>query len=456
MPRHRERAHVAKANGSAAGAERRRAACVGAAEPVASCRGRASGAGDGVAGRRRRAELLGRGATGRASCRRYGGGLGRPLQPRGARGGAAGPWRWTTGPLRRRAAAAHPRRGRAGAGPRARRHGDVELGHAARGLAPSGGRAAHGQHLHDLAHPARGRPELAAQPDLVLDRHRLAQAPGRRRGRGHRRRCRREKNLIERAYGLDPGAGLAVWCEDEAGPFQAVPHPGGGWRPIGRPAIQPHEYVRQGTTKILTLFHPATGEVRVRPATRGTNAVLHGWLREALAAIVAALPAGAAANDPAATRALWEAWQQGLAVPFALPERLPPLRVLLVWDNLAGHKTPEMVLWLCRHGIMPLYTPLGGSWLNMAESIQRILKRRALDGQHPSSPAEIGAWFEQTAGNWNRQPTPFVWNGKRRQRRRRRAGDGHPVGGSAALTYRVLPRHGRAHQKYRSTCQLTH
>jgi hypothetical protein len=115
-----------------------------------------------------------------------------------------------------------------------------------------------------------------------------------------------------------------------------------------------------------------------------------------------------------------------------------------------------MVLWLCRHGIMPLYTPLGGSWLNMAESIQRILKRRALDGQQPRSPAEIGVWFEQTAGNWNRQPTPFVWNGKRRQRRRRRASDGHPVGGSAALTYRVLPRHGRAHQKYRSTCQPTH
>ena len=84
-------------------------------------------------------------------------------------------------------------------------------------------------------------------------------------------------------------------------------------------------------------------------------------------------------------------------MPFTLPEQLPPLRVLLVWDNLAGHKTPEMVLWLCRHGIMPLYTPLGGSWLNMAESIQRILKRRALDGQQPRSPAEIGAWFEQTA-----------------------------------------------------------
>src|SRR5436305_5098552 len=419
MPRRRERAHVAKANGSVASAERRRAACVGAAEPVASCRGRAGGTGDGAAGGRRRAELRDRGATGRTPRWRHGGGRGRPLQPRGARGGGAGPWRGAAGPLRRAAATAHPRRGRAGAGPGARRHGDVEPGHVAEGPAPRRGRATHGQHLHDLAHPARGRPELAAQPDLVLDRHRLARAPGRRRGRGHRRRCRRKKNLIERAYGLDPEAGLAVWCEDEAGPFQAVPHPGGGWRPIGRPAIQPHEYVRQVTTKILTLFHPATGQVRVRPATRGTNAVLHGWLKETLGAVVAALPAAAEAGDPAATRALWEAWQQGLAVPLPLPERLPPLRVLLVWDNLAGHKTPEMVLWLCRHGIMPLYTPLGGSWLNMAESIQRILKRRALDGQHPSSPAEIGARFEQAARAWNRQPTPFVWNGERRRRRRR-------------------------------------
>jgi transposase len=59
-----------------------------------------------------------------------------------------------------------------------------------------------------------------------------------------------------------------------------------------------------------------------------------------------------------------------------------------------------------------VYTPLGGSWLNMAESIQRILKRRALAGQHPQSPAEIGTWFEQTAQAWNRQPTPFVWHGQ--------------------------------------------
>ena len=80
--------------------------------------------------------------------------------------------------------------------------------------------------------------------------------------------------------------GLSVWCEDEAGPFQAVPHPGGSWQPREHPATQPHEYIRGGTTKILTLFHPATGQVRLQSAERCTNAVLHPWLREHLSAVL--------------------------------------------------------------------------------------------------------------------------------------------------------------------------
>jgi transposase len=203
---------------------------------------------------------------------------------------------------------------------------------------------------------------------------------------------------------------------------------------------QPHEYVRGGTTKILTLFHPATGRVKLRPTARCTNAVLHPWLREQLSEILAELPPAAPSQDRAATQAAWQLWQAGLMQPFTLPAELPPLRLLLVWDNLTGHNTPEMVLWLCAHGVMPLYTPLGGSWLNMAESIERVLKRRALDGQHPRSPEEIGDWFEQTARCWNEHPTPFVWNGKRRQRRRCCGDRVHRLGGSGACTHRPLPR----------------
>jgi transposase len=257
---------------------------------------------------------------------------------------------------------------------------------------------------------------------------------------------------------LGTSLGLTVWCEDEAGPFQTVPHSGTSWQLEGQPARQPHEYVRAGTAKILTLFQPATGQVRLQPVTSGTNAVLHPWLKTTLEDIMAALPAAAAATalDPVANHLAWQAWQEGLTWRFTLLEELPPLRLLLVWDNLAGHKTPEMVGWLCRHGIMPLYTPLGGSWLNMAEAIQRLLKRRALDGQHPHSPAEIGDWFEQTAQAWNEAPTPFVWNGERRKRRRYRPGDGHPIGGSRALTRRPLSRRPKNQPEYRTPCQMTH
>ena len=42
----------------------------------------------------------------------------------------------------------------------------------------------------------------------------------------------------------------------------------------------------------------------------------------------------------------WKVWQHGLRQPWILPAALPPLRMLLVWDNLAGHHTPDMVQWL--------------------------------------------------------------------------------------------------------------
>jgi hypothetical protein len=45
--------------------------------------------------------------------------------------------------------------------------------------------------------------------------------------------------------------------------------------------------------------------------------------------------------------------------------------MLLVLDNLTGHLTPSFVLWLFDHGIMPLYTPLSGSWLNLPKGHPR-------------------------------------------------------------------------------------
>jgi hypothetical protein len=248
--------------------------------------------------------------------------------------------------------------------------------------------------------------------------------------------------LIEDAYRLGEAMGLPVWCTDQAGPYQTIPYPGQSWRPAGRPARLPHEYLREGTAKALTLFRPADGHVRLKGVTACPNAVLHPWLKGELAAILAAM-ADPPAEPATGWRAAWERWQEGLSIKPTLPAELPPLRMLLVLDNLAGHKTPELVCWLFAHGIMPLYTPVGGSWLNMAESLQRIFKRRALDGQHPGSPAQIIAWFEAVAVHWDAAPTPFAWGGKRAARRRRQRERRHRLGGSGACTRTPLRRGSR-------------
>src|SRR5262249_3221001 len=136
---------------------------------------------------------------------------------------------------------------------------------------------------------ARGRLHLAAQSHLVRDRGRPAATQDRRRCRRRSRRCR-QKGVIERAYRTAEALGIPLWCQDEAGPYQAIPQPGSSWQPVGQPAHRPHEYLRGGTAKLLTLFRPATGEVRAQPVAQATNAILHPWLRQELETILAAVP----------------------------------------------------------------------------------------------------------------------------------------------------------------------
>lgn len=205
---------------------------------------------------------------------------------------------------------------------------------------------------------------------------------------------------------------------------------------------------------MLTLFHPATGRVRLKGVTRCPNAVLHPWLKQELTVILAELPEPSTEAAPAVIRDQWERWQEGLTSRFTLPKALPPLRMLLVLDNLTGHKTPDFVLWLVAHGIMPLYTPLNGSWLNMTESIQGILAHRALAGQHPQSPDDIIDWIEAVARHWNQAPTPFEWGGKRAARRQRSRQRRHALGRSGACTRRPIRR--PLIEKWQRSHQVTH
>jgi transposase len=236
----------------------------------------------------------------------------------------------------------------------------------------------------------------------------------------HDPQAQEKQRLIELAYQIAELAGVELWCQDEAGPYQAIPQPGEDWHLQGYPRQLPHEYARGGTAKLLTLFRPATGEVRATGVLTAPNAVLHPWLKEELTQILKPIllreaEMGRPVEPERPDGARWRTWLWS----HENDEGLPPLRILLVWDNLAGHLSHDLFPWLFQHGIMPLYTPLGGSWLNMAESVQRIIVRRALSGQHPQQAQEVIDWLEQTVKGWNTKPTPFVWGGKRQQRRER-------------------------------------
>jgi hypothetical protein len=123
--------------------------------------------------------------------------------------------------------------------------------------------------------------------------------------------------------------------------------------------------------------------------------------------------------------------------------------VLLILDNLMGHRSRDLTQWCAEHGICLLYTPNAGSWLNMAESVQRIIVRRALEGHHIYDVEILKNWLRDAIAGWNRHPTPFIWGGKRHARRDRAYARRHRLGGSGATTQYVLPQRVRSVRFYK-------
>jgi len=80
------------------------------------------------------------------------------------------------------------------------------------------------------------------------------------------------------------------------------------------------------------LFRPATGQVHAKGVTNAPNVVLHPWLQKELLQVLAGLPDPPTEDLESPKQTQWETWLGH--VPH-LP--LPPLRLILIWDNLAGH-----------------------------------------------------------------------------------------------------------------------
>jgi len=134
------------------------------------------------------------------------------------------------------------------------------------------------------------------------------------------------------------------------------------------------------------LFHPATGHVRVKGVTSTTNVVIHTWLKAQLADILAVLPP--TSKRQAVDRTTWERWRTDARTKPTLLFVLSPLHLILVLEIWSLITTPTGYAGVSHRASSHFY-PTGGNWLNMAEVIQRLLKRCALDGQHYFSPQAI-------------------------------------------------------------------
>ncbi|MDQ3252915.1 MAG: hypothetical protein M3R15_03240 [Acidobacteriota bacterium] len=88
--------------------------------------------------------------------------------------------------------------------------------------------------------------------------------------------------------------------------------------------------------------------------------------------------------------------------------------------------------------------------------MQRIIKRRALECQHPQTTEEIIYLLEATVRGWNREPTPFEWGGKRAARRTRSRQRRHALGGSGTCVRLPLRRRRTLTQQWQQACQTTH
>jgi hypothetical protein len=72
--------------------------------------------------------------------------------------------------------------------------------------------------------------------------------------------------------------------------------------------------------------------------------------------------------------------------------------------------------------------------------VQRIIKRRALQGQQTYDVEMLKQWLTDAVIGWNRHPTPLIWCGKRHARRDRAYARRHRVGGPGATTsYYFVP-----------------
>jgi transposase len=174
---------------------------------------------------------------------------------------------------------------------------------------------------------------------------------------------------------LDPPKRAVVFAVDEKSQIQALNRTQPGL-PLkkGRAGTQTHDYERHGTTTLFAALNVASGKIHhaCRPRHR---------------------------------RAEFLQFMTGVE---RTVER--GLRIHVILDNYATHKTPEVDRWLRRHPRVHFhFTPTSASWLNLVERFFSELTTRQLRRLAVTSVPELEAAIDAYIAQRNVDPTPFTW-----------------------------------------------
>ena len=174
---------------------------------------------------------------------------------------------------------------------------------------------------------------------------------------------------------INPPAHAIVLSIDEKSQIQALDRtqPGLPLKP-GKCGTMTHDYKRHGTTTLFAALNVLDGTVFGRCMQRHRH-------------------------------------QEFLRFLNAIEREVPAGKIIhVVLDNVATHKTPEVMRWLTRHPRWVFhFTPTSSSWLNAVETFFSALTRRRLRRGVFRSIADLQAAINRYLKDHNDDPKPFVW-----------------------------------------------
>ena len=175
---------------------------------------------------------------------------------------------------------------------------------------------------------------------------------------------------------MNPPVAAAVFAIDEKPQIQALNRTAPTLPMLPTtPARRTHDYQRNGTCDLFAALEIATGKVITDIRPRHTSADFVAFLNK----VNREVPA--------------------------------ELKVHVILDNLATHKTPLVQRWLLRHRRFQFhFTPTYGSWMNLVERWFSALTTKKLTRSAHRSVQELAADITAWTANWNQNPTPFVWH----------------------------------------------